>query len=163
VIKLRVPLDAEINMREVANEKMRKIKLMNKIFISRFPFVSFCFGLTFTVFSQVASPSKINLIFLIAYASVFVFWKFFGERKEYGRIIDGRTGSPVPFAILNIFSHEREKLGFLVSDQLGRYYGLIEDGSYILEFKGETLDGRNFRFEKEISVKSGMLKENFEI
>ncbi len=107
-------------------------------------------------------PSMINFIFLALYTALFVYDNFF-KKKKYGTV-QTEGEKPVPFAIVSLHNQEtNEKKSFAVTDVIGRYYLLAENGLYNMKVKGQPVGGHNFEKQGEVHVREGFLRNDLHV
>lgn len=162
VIKLNLPMDGQgIDLRELSRQKIeRMFSLKGKIgkYLVR---ALFYIGFTLTVITQFFAPTKFNTILLLAYASIVIYQLLF-KKRDFGRVLDAKTEKPIPFAIINVFRKDnaQAKVKFIITDFMGRYYDLIENGEYLLKIKGESLDRRIINAQATVNINDGTLNDD---
>ena len=104
-------------------------------------------------------PSPLNVFIFCVYICIFVGKLFFNQRS-YGMITQAQTGKPVPFALVGVYDSEdpSRRLAFAVSDVLGRYYLLVENGAYLVKIAGNFLGGQRFEKMVTANVTDGIMK-----
>ncbi len=108
------------------------------------------------------NPSTTNFIFVALYAVLFVFDNFI-KKKKYGTV-ETVDDKPVPFAIVSLYDKESQaKKTFAVTDVIGRYYLLAENGNYNLKIKGQPIGGHNFEKQGDIHVRNGLVRKDVKI
>lgn len=165
VINFNIPIDVEgKSLREASREKIRALSLPWKVWLRALQKILFALGFILVAFKAVYLVSFVSIIFVMIYLAL-IYQQMFGRQRSFGRLIDKTTGEPIPFAVVNIF-HKQDptrKVGFVISDMMGRVYRLIENGKYDLSIKGKTLSGQDFHVKEEAKVKSGVLNKKMEI
>ena len=142
----------------VRNTLKRYMSLSAILKRSLFYFLSF-FGFTVSLIATYIETNAFNSIVLILYF-LFFFWNLL-RRKSFGTIKSGEDGSFVPFAIIELYKKgSDQRVKFVVSDILGRYYLLVKKGSYSMKVRGATLAGKSFEASQEVELKEGLLRED---
>ncbi|MDP1884665.1 MAG: Ig-like domain-containing protein [Candidatus Moranbacteria bacterium] len=165
VINFNIPIDVQgRSLRESSKEKIKAMSLPWKAWLRIIQNVIFVAGFLLAIFNVIYLTSLISIVFFLVYVAV-IFYQIFGHQKSYGKLIDKATGEPIPFAVVSIFHPQdpSKKIGFVISDMMGRVYRLIENGKYDLNIKGKTLSGHDFHVKEAAKVKNGVLNEKVEI
>ncbi|MDP1620690.1 MAG: carboxypeptidase-like regulatory domain-containing protein [bacterium] len=165
VIDFNIPIDVQgKSLREFSQEKIKSMSLPWKTWLRVFQWTVFAAGFLLTIFNVIYLTSLLSILFLLVYLAV-IFYQIFGNQKSYGKLIDKTTGEPIPFAVVSIFHPQNpaKKIGFVISDMMGRVYRLIENGKYDLNIKGKTLSGYDFHVKEAAKVKHGVLNDKVEI
>ncbi len=104
-------------------------------------------------------PSVLNFVFLVLYATLFIYDNFIKKRK-YGTV-NTNEKKPVSFAIVSLHDKDtNEKKNFAVTDVIGRYYLLAENGIYNMKVKGQPVGGQNFEKQGEVHVREGLVRKD---
>jgi len=86
--------------------------------------------------------------------------------RQYGKIIDVRTGRPFSYAVMRVLTADGGNLILKKScDRFGRYFALISNGTYIVEIDqkiGEDEYDTIFR-SQPMEIKGGIIKREFKI
>jgi ELWxxDGT repeat protein len=140
----------------------RKISALTSVFsiIKRdFFLILFYAGALISTGIAIMFPSPLNITIFIIYLTLLAYQLFF-KKKSYGTISHIQTGKPVPFAIVALYSEyePQQRLKFAVSDALGRYYLLTENGSYLVKISGNLLGGQRFEKMLRTQVEDGMVR-----
>jgi len=165
VINFNIPIDVEgKSLRESSQEKIKAMSLPWKKWLKVFQKIFFVIGFALATFKAFYLVSFVSVLFVLIYVAL-ISHQIFGRQRSYGNLVDKTTGEPIPFAIVSIFSEQdpAKKVGFVISDMMGRVYRLIGNGKYNLNIKGKTLSGHDFHVKKEASVDGGVLNEKVEI
>lgn len=165
VINFNIPIDVQgKSLREFSQEKIKSMSLPWKSWLRAIQGAVFVAGFLLTIFNVIYLTSFLSILFALVYLAI-IFYQIFGHQKSYGKLIDKTTGEPIPFAVVSIFHPQdpTKKIGFVISDMMGRVYRLIENGKYDLNIKGKTLSGYDFHVKESAKVKSGVLNDKVEI
>jgi hypothetical protein len=148
-----------MNWQEYAAKKSKQYKSKWSI-VKRYLFASIYFiGFVATAIITYFYPSIFNFVMLGVYILLFVYQKFF-SKKKYG-IIETQSGKPIPFAIVNLYDKETNaKQNFAVTDSIGRYYLLSDNGKYNLKAKGQPVSGTRFEKVGDIHVTDGIVRKD---
>jgi len=146
-----------VDWTEFANKRKSQIKLitiMSYVFGALY-FIGFGATMLITYFY----PSVFNFIVLGIYIILFMY-RLFAKKKRYGSI-ETTEGNPVPFAVVNLYDKNTSaKQGFAVTDSIGRYYLLANNGKYKLKAKGQPVSGMQFEKQGNIHVKDGIVRRD---
>ena len=160
VMLSNIAMKAEnIDWQEYADKKARqynsKWALVKKYLFSSIYFIGFGITIIITYFY----PSVFNLVMLGIYIVLFVYQTFF-NKKRFG-VIKTRTGKPIAFATVNLYDKKTsKKQNFAVTDSIGRYYLLSENGKYRLKAKGQPVSGTRFEKVSDIHVTDGIVRKD---
>ena len=148
-----------INWQEYAAKKSKQYKskwsIVKKYFFTSMYFIGFVATAIITYFY----PSIFNFVMLGVYVMLFIYQKFF-NKKKYG-VIETHDGKPIPFAIVNLYDKKtNEKQNFAVTDSIGRYYLLSDNGKYDLKAKGQPVSGTSFEKVGDIHVTDGIVRKD---
>ena len=106
-------------------------------------------------------PTPLNIAFFVAYLGMVVYYIFF-KKRAYGLVTSSKTRQPVPFAMLSVYdaTDSQKRVAFSVSDVLGRYFILVENGEYLLKASGNFLGGAHFEKTERIYIKDGIVRSD---
>ncbi|MEI6649915.1 MAG: carboxypeptidase regulatory-like domain-containing protein [Candidatus Moraniibacteriota bacterium] len=106
-------------------------------------------------------PTVLNMVLFAVYLAMLVYLVFF-KKKAFGLITSAQTGQPVPFTMLSIYdvAEPQRRTAFAVSDVLGRYFMLVENGSYILKASGRFLGGESFGKTEHVKITDGIVRSD---
>ncbi len=109
-------------------------------------------------------PTKLNLALFSIYLATAIQHLFF-KKKAYGLITNAQNKQPVPFTMLSIYNqaNPEKRIAFAVSDVLGRYFILTENGDYLLRAAGNFLGGQRFEKTIPVSIKDGVVRSDVEV
>lgn len=151
--------NTRVDWQDFAKRKIASLTSVFSIFKRDFFLILFYSGAIISVGIALMFPTPLNIIIFFIYLALIAYQLFF-KKKSFGTITHIQSGKPVPFAIVSLYGeYEPEKrLKFAVSDALGRYYLLAENGNYLVKISGSLLGGS--RFEKLIRtrIEDGILR-----
>jgi len=158
IISINIALKTEkINWTEFSKKSVRLYKfsvIMKYIFIALY-----ILGFGATIIITIFYPSIFNFIILGIYI-ILVGNRFLRRKKTYGSI-KTNDGEPVPFAVVNLYDKDsKEKHKFAVTDAIGRYYLLANNGSYLITAKGQPVSGTRFEKQGEVKVDDGIVRKD---
>jgi len=148
-----------INWQEYAAKKSKQYRSKWST-VKKYLFTSIYFiGFTATAIITYFYPSIFNFVMMSIYIALFIYQKFL-VKKKYG-IIETQERKPIPFAIVNLYDKEtNEKHNFAVTDSIGRYYLLSNNGRYNLKAKGQPVSGVRFEKVYDIHVTDGIVRKD---
>jgi hypothetical protein len=163
VIATNIALSAQgVDWAEYAQEKSKAYKGFFSMLKKWSFIIIFYAGFIFTGVVTYLYPSWINFMLLVLYVALFVYDNFI-KRKKYGTV-GSIEKKPIPFAIVSLHDREtNEKKSFAVTDVIGRYYLLSENGSYDMRVKGQPIGGHDFEKRGEIHVRDGIVRKDIRI
>lgn len=126
-------------------------------------YIVYAVGFIYTLAVAYFFPDGLNMMLAILYVILFVWFiiQHFIVGKSYGTLKDKNSRMPIAFAQIALYSLEdNRRIAFAVTDPLGRYYLLAEDGKYIVKVGGQ-FENRLFSKENTIQIRNGSLRENF--
>ncbi|XLQ20062.1 MAG: hypothetical protein ACKUBY_05790 [Candidatus Moraniibacteriota bacterium] len=163
VLATNIAMNAlNINWNEYAD---KKVKSYTGTFsaIKKWSFIIlFYVGFIATAAITYLYPSTLNYIFLSLYMALFIYDNFI-KQKKYGTVTK-HDKNPVPFAVVSLHNKEtNQKTGFAVTDAIGRYYLLAENGDYNMKVKGQPISGQPFEKQGNINVRKGLVREDIKV
>ncbi len=148
-----------MNWQEYADEKVTQYNSKWSVFKKYFFDVIYVIGFGATIIVTYFYPSIFNFVVLGIYVSLFLFQRFF-KKKKYGSI-KTEKGKPVPFAVVKLYDKEtNEKQNFAVTNSIGRYYLLTENGTYNLKAQGQPVSGVQFEKKGSVKVDDGIVRKD---
>lgn len=146
----------------------KKIKRHTSFFRSLLKgLLSFFFygGFVFVLAISLLNPITLNLVFLGIYAFFLIITLFKRKKRSYGVIRSHETKKPIPFAIVSLYdsAQSTSRKAFAVTDALGRYFLLTDDGDYFMKVEGQELGGKRISAQDSVRVKGGNLREDVEV
>lgn len=147
------------NWAEYAKKKTKQYTSGFSTFKKYFFFVVYVFGFGATVLVTYFYPSIFNFCVLGLYLVLFIYQTFF-KKKRYGSI-ETNGGNPVPFAVVSLHDDgSGEKKKFAVTDAIGRYYLLADNGAYKMKAKGQPVSGTSFEKQGDVKVNDGIVRKD---
>jgi hypothetical protein len=148
-----------INWEEYSKKKVRQYKSTLSLVKKYFFMAVYVFGAGATVVIAYFYPTTFNLVMLGIYILLFIYQIFF-KKKKYG-MIETAGGTPVPFAVVSLHDKDsNEKQRFAVTDSIGRYYLLADNGQYNMKAKGQPVSGVKFEKQGDIHVNDGIVRKD---
>jgi len=141
-----------------ANRKSTQYNSKKAMFVKYSLTVIYFVGFALTGVITFFYPSIINFILLGLYIIIFAYDKFF-KRRKYG-IVKTREGKPIPFAVVSLYDKTTgRKKNFAVTDSIGRYYLLVDNGLYDMKIKGQPTSGIQFEKDDSVRVTDGIVRQ----
>lgn len=127
----------------------------------------FYIGFAFAVFVLYLSPSPVNIVVVVVYVIIMLLRKLFMKPLNKGRVIDEETGAPVAYASVEVYLpvQPERPIKKVPTDELGRYYCLVQPNEYYVIIKEQLRDG-SFRplYQSEtFTSKKGVIDKRFVI
>lgn len=102
----------------------------------RFFDLLFYFGIIANLVLFILRPSWLFAWVLFAYALLWFIRSWYGKRPAWGLVV-GMDNKPKAFTIIRVFRAENQEfIAQVTSNELGRYFLLLNSGSYILQAVG---------------------------
>jgi hypothetical protein len=159
VLSVNIALESiTINWSEYASEKNKQYSgtwsLVKKYLFTTLYFIGFIITGLITYFY----PSIFNII-LLGINIIFFIIIFFIKKKSYGTV-ETKGRSPVPFAVVNLYDENHIKKAFAVTDVIGRYYMLVDNGSYNMKVVGQPVGGDKKEIKDSVNVRNEIVNKN---
>ncbi len=127
--------------------------------VKRYLFTSLYFiGFTTTILITFFYPSILNII-LVIINFVFLVIIYFFKKKDHGTVMTSNK-KPVPFAVVNLYDNNGRKSAFAVTDVIGRYYMLANNGQYKMKVMGQVADNEKEEQQMDVNVRDGFVDED---
>jgi hypothetical protein len=168
IIKKNIPLDPmapDWNAQAKIEQKLMTYYTNRDKMLARVSLTIFTIGFFVSLLAIISNPVAYNIIIFLIYVTIIVLRTFGFTQKGYGAVVDS-SGFGIPFSIIRIFSPSTNiEIARKVSDETGRYYCLIQNGTYYATIEKKNGDGSYTRMLKtdEFEVKSGIVKEIWNI
>ncbi len=147
-----------VNWQEYAEKKAKQYTSTWSL-VKKYLFTSLYFiGFTATVVITIFYPSVINILLVIINTIFFIFI-YFIKKKDHGTVMTTKK-APVPFAVVNLYDQEGSKDAFAVTDVIGRYYMLANNGQYTMKTSGQTLGNQSQSLEHDVHVRDGLVDKD---
>lgn len=165
VEKINIALgNTKIDWHDFAKRKIASLNSAFSIFKRDFFISLFYSGAIISAGIALMFPSVINFIIVAIYVLLIVYQIFF-KKKSFGTVTQLQSGKPIPFAVISLYNENdlEKRVKFAVSDVLGRYYLLIENGDYVIKVSGTSLDGNKVEKAFSAKIKEGIIKSDLKI
>jgi hypothetical protein len=163
MITINIAMNAlNINWEEYAKKKSQVYKGFFSTFKKWLFIIIYYAGFIATVVVTYLYPTVINGILLSLYILLFIYDHFI-KKKKYGTVETDKR-DPIPFAIVSLYDkNSREKKSFAVTDVIGRYYLLAENGNYDMHIKGQPVGGTLFEKKGDVHVRDGLVRKDVQV
>ena len=145
VIAKNIPMDpTNFDWNEVAKKEQELMKFYSRRNLIFVRVADFCFdvGFIIAILALIFAPRPYNIIIFISYSVLFAVKEFGINYSKLGEIVDGKTGAPVPFAIMRVFSYALEtEVTHKISTEQGLFYCLVANGEYYVTIEKKNPDG----------------------
>lgn len=164
IVKKDIPLDpVDFDWNEFAKRDQHLMQYFSKreLWMLRIGDLIFALGLVIAVFALIIAFSIYNLVVLAVYLALLASRFLVRDPRSFGAIRERRTGQPLSFAIIRVFTPDRAtQITQKVADKFGRYFCLITDGSYAVTVDRKNADeSYSTVYDAVIKVKGGILKK----
>jgi len=169
IINRNIPMDrVNFDWNEFAKNEQQKMRFFRKkeIWINQIARILFFIGFILAFMALFETPKLYNLIIFIIYSVFYFMRRRMLSKHLRGTVIDEKTNTPLSYGILRIFlSSTGKEIAKKITDRLGNYYCIIQNGSYVISIDRKNLDGTysNAYTSPKLIVKKGFLKKNFKI
>ncbi len=148
-----------VNWQEFSEKRNAQYNSGFAVFAKYFFISIYAIGFFATIVITYFYPSVFNFVILGIYIILFIYRTFF-NKKKYGLVETG-GGKPIAFAVVNLYDKDtNKKQNFAVTDSVGRYYLLADNGTYVLKAKGQPISGRQFEKSGDVHVKDGIVRKD---
>ncbi len=159
VLRVNIALKStSIDWKEYANRKVMAYtstwSLVKKYLFTSLYFIGFIATILITFFY----PSIFNIILVIINCIFFIVIYFF-KKKDHGTVTTDDK-KPVPFAVVNLYDNTGKKNTFAVTDVIGRYYMLANNGQYKMKVRGQLIGGEEKERQIDVNVKDGFVDKD---
>jgi len=159
VLSINIAMHSQtINWKEYADKKVAEYtstwSLVKKYLFTTAYFV----GLIATIVITIFYPSMLNIILVIINAIFFIII-YFLKKKDHGTVTMSNK-KPVPFAVVNLYDNNGKKDAFAVTDVIGRYYMLADNGQYIVKASGQSVGGQKQDVQNNVHVRDGLVDKD---
>jgi len=147
-----------INWKEYADKKVKQYtstwSLVKKYLFTIFYFI----GLIATIVITIFYPSVFNIILVVINIAFFI-GIYFRKKKDHGTVITNNK-NPVPFAVVNLYDEKGKKDAFAVTDVIGRYYMLADNGRYTMKATGQPVGGERKEVHNDVHVRDKIVSKD---
>jgi hypothetical protein len=159
VLGVNIPLKSTtIDWQAYADKKVKEYTSTWSL-VKKYLFTSlYIIGFVSTIIITMFFPSIINIILVIINVVLFLFIFFF-KRKDHGTVITSNK-KPVPFAVVNLYDENGSKDAFAVTDVIGRYYMLADNGRYRVKAMGQSLGAQSQTVQEDVHVRDGLVDKD---
>jgi hypothetical protein len=148
-----------VNWQEFSEKRTAQYNSKWAVFAKYFFISIYAIGFFATIVITYFYPSVFNFVILGIYIILFIYRTFF-SKKKYGLVETG-DGKPVAFAVVNLYDkNTKAKQNFAVTDSVGRYYLLADNGKYTLKAKGQPISGKQFEKTGDVEVTDGIVRKD---
>lgn len=164
VLAVNIAMNAkDVNWQEYSEKKIKNyLGFSSKV--KKFIFSAIFFvGLFGSIIILYFYPSLFNFSIAFFYFAIFVY-DYLIKEKKYGVITSKKDRKPTPFTVVELHDPDtEERENFTVSDILGRYYLLANNGRHKLSVKSMSSLENSFKVDYDIEVRRGILKKDLVI
>ncbi len=147
-----------IDWKEYADKKVASYtstwSLVKKYLFTALYLIGFIATILITFFY----PSIFNIVLVIINFIFFIAIYFF-KKKDHGTVTTDEK-RPVPFAVVNLYDNTGKKDAFAVTDVIGRYYMLADNGRHKMKVKGQSVRGEKRERQIDVNVKEGFVDKD---
>jgi len=127
--------------------------------VKKYLFTTFYFvGLIATIVITIFYPSVFNIV-LVIINTLFFISIYFYKKKDHGTVMTNNK-KPVPFAVVNLYDKGGKKDAFAVTDVIGRYYMLADNGNYTMKTTGQSVGGKKREKSNDVHVRNQIVNED---
>jgi hypothetical protein len=123
----------------------------------------FYFGLAFSLFASLLSPSTLNISIVGIYLVILIFQLLWRANHKLTRVMKKGTGAPLPYAIVKAWFPGLDTVARkVVADEMGRLYFLVPPGKYYFTVEEKLPDGsyKEVLRTSEKDLKKGVVTED---
>lgn len=165
-----IPLDpVNFNWNEFQkskNKKLLRFYTKFEMIAAKISNIAFFSGIVFSSVALYFVQSVFNIVVVSVYALVVIMWAFGVRPEKPGFIVDKKTGIPLSFGVVRVFSATRntEVLHKVIS-KTGKYFSLVPNGEYYLtvEEKAGEQEYKEVLKTEAFTVKKGHINRNIEV
>jgi hypothetical protein len=160
VLRVNIALHApNMNWAEYADKKVKAYTGTWSL-VKKYLFMSlYIIGFIATIVITIFYPSVINII-LVIINTVFFMFIFLFKRKDHGQVVTADK-TPIPFAVVSLYDQETGKKDrFAVTDVIGRYYMLADNGKYTVKATGQIPGEQTQVVQDDVHVRDGLVDKD---
>jgi hypothetical protein len=168
VITKNIPMDpVGFDWNEFAKREQKLMSFYTERtkWFARITTIAFYVGLVVSLAAFISAPKILNGFILALYGLIFLLRRLGVKPKSWGGISDSR-GYPAPFSIIRVYSAAtKTEITHKVADATGRYYCLIQNGTYYVTIDRKNGDGSYTRVleTQPFAITKGFLNKSFVI
>jgi hypothetical protein len=106
-------------------------------------------------------PDPINYIIFLFYLLSSIYSVFAKSKKSFGIIKERETKKPLPFSLIELYDKNNRRTDFAVTDTLGRYYLLTDNGEYHYKVSAIGPQRKQIQTEGEVKITEEIFKRDF--
>ena len=145
VIAKNIPLDSiTFDWNEFAKREQKLMRFYSgrSKTIKRIATWFFYIGFVLATIAFITSPVLYNTVIFSLYIIIAILRSVGFKTRRLGGVVERATGRVVPFSIIRIMSASSQtEIMHRVANQEGRYYCLIQNGTYYVTIQKKNLDG----------------------
>ncbi|MEN8252436.1 MAG: carboxypeptidase-like regulatory domain-containing protein, partial [Patescibacteria group bacterium] len=147
-----------INWKEYADKKVKEYTSTWSL-VKKYLFRTlYVIGLLATIAVTIVQPTTLNIILFVVDVIIFCILIFY-KRKDHGTVSTS-DDNPVPFAVVNLYDEAGRKNAFAVTDVVGRYYMLTDNGEYTMKASGQPVGGEKKEVGHDVHVRNKILDKD---
>lgn len=161
MVKMNIAMETtSIDWKEFVQRKLAAYTSLWSVIKKDFFVILFYTGFIASAAILYFSPTILNLAIILIYLAMMIY-NFFFKAKSFG-MITNQEKKPVPFAVISFYQEDQpdQRIAFAVSDVFGRYYQLIQNGTYLMKVQGQSISGQPFVKTLGIEVREGVARED---
>ncbi len=168
VLIKNIPLDPiGFDWNEFAKRDQKLMKFFSKkdLVVARISDALFGIGFAFSIVALMTGPTLYNIIIFATYIFFMVVRETGVSRKAFGSV-KNENGAPLSFAIMRIFTSGSDtEVAHKVTNELGKYFCLIQNGSYYFTIEKKNSDESYTKIytSSPVEVGDGLIREKVTI
>ena len=164
IVALNIALDpGTVNWKAFARSMTTRSAAIMRAVIIDLSYILYGVGGIFTIGMAYMFKDALNITFAILYILFFgcFIYQSTIKGKSFGTLKDKQTSTPIAFAQVALHTiTDPHRAAFAVTDPIGRYYLLADNGRYRVKVGGQ-FENRVFNEEVPVQVNNGTLKTDF--
>lgn len=166
VITKNIPMDPEnFDWNEFAKNQQKKMRFYSKrdFVINKIADFFFSIGFTVSIVALISAPIIYNIVIFSLYVVTLILREIGLKHSSFGQVKDA-DGNPLSFAIVRIKLGDGTEISHKVTNNIGRFYCLLQNGTYIVTIERKNPDESYTQvYEKIHVIKNGVLKGEIRI
>lgn len=142
VITKNIPMDPDkFDWNEFAKKEQHKMKFFSKrdFIMNRIADALFSIGTAVSLVALISAPTTYNIVIFCLYV-VMAILREVGLRYNSFANVKDREGNPLSFAIVRIYSMSGIEISHKVTNKVGRFYALMQNGTYTISIERKNPD-----------------------